>query len=138
MYLVQKTDYDCGPIALLNYLMWEGFDASEKDLKLVRKMVQTTKKGTQALNVYAAVMSMNPDTAFCIGMKGWGMSMKHIRTRPLMIAYNVKTAHILFAVSYGKKVLLTNFTKNGHVVMTKKALKAFLKNSITSPIFILC
>lgn len=137
MYLIQTSNYDCGPVALLNYLSWEGFTISKKDIALVRNMVETSKKGTEALKIYSALLSMNPESALCIGMKGWDMVRKHLETRPVLIAFNIKSPHIVFTAKVGRKILLANFTKN-HVVMTKKALKAFLKNSKTQPIFMLC
>lgn len=139
MFLKQTNNYDCGPVAVINWLKIIAPDNDLFTVSILRKLLGTTKEGTSALNIFSLALTINPDTSYIIGRRTLPQALKHLDSgRPIMFAYQIKHAHIVTVVKRGRRYLITNFSKKeGHVTATKNSLRAMVKKSTCPAIFIL-
>lgn len=137
MYLHQKTNYDCGPISVLNYLIYRGYAVTNADIPKMRKMLATTKRGTPIATIAATIATYNPEMEITQNRK---TMIKHlVRRGAVLVTFQIKGCdHIVLCLKHGRSILILNFAKNArHVVMTRVNFRKFLKKSTIKPIYIL-
>lgn len=139
MFLKQTNNYDCGPVAILNWLRVWAPELNLLSLRDTRRLLGTTRNGTSALDIYSLVLTLSPDASYLIGRQTLDQAFHYLsKSNPIMFAYTIGTPHIVTIVKQGRRFLITNFSKKeGHVLVTKRSLRAMVKKSTTPPIFIL-
>jgi hypothetical protein len=45
-YIQQKTENNCGPVSIYNFLVWAEQSPSKRDMQLIKKLLNTTERGT--------------------------------------------------------------------------------------------
>ncbi len=139
MFLAQRNDYDCGPIAIVNYMQWLGYNWSRKDLPLLRYILNTTSLGSEYLSIAAALETLVPGLQLNFTRNTYGLLNYMKKGNPIILAYTYKlnegkvVGHIMFCY-YENGVIVTNYVKNKKKTkLSTKQFKQILQNSIERP-----
>lgn len=141
-YIQQKSENNCGPVAVYNFLVWANQNPRKTDLGIIRKLLGTTAKGT---DLYSVLNFLNLFIEF--------HTIEYFSTRKVNKPLQTLQAggcffivfdggnnipHIAFCrgIVNGKLALINAVKDRKELLITKAQFKNLLLNNQIAPIFI--
>lgn len=136
----QKTKYDCGPVAIINFMRWAGQPWGEDDIPLLRYALLTDRRGSPMETFANFVDTLNPGRALYLGDDGSDALNLLYSQGCCFVGFSLEpnSAHVIFAyMTPSGRIILTNFVKGKKktVVSVDQFIRIFLV-SHTPPITI--
>ncbi len=141
MFLIQKTDYDCAPITIINYMQYLGQPWSARQLPDLRYILNTKKTGTHIVDLMFAFEALMPRTQIGLTRSAKRVISYMKNKGPVVIAYTMPNGddvlqHVAFCY-YDKGVVVTNATIGRKFVkLTEDQFGRLMTKSLNEPAII--
>jgi len=132
----QTTKFDCGPVAIINFMRWAGQSWNSKDIPLLRYALLTNKRGSTMETFGNFIDTLNPGRALYLGDDG-SEALNLLYSRGCcFIAFSLEpgVAHVVFAyMTPSGRIILTNFIsgKRKTVITSEQLVHIFLASHST-------